>query len=203
MGGEADVVLARFFTIDGGHWSQKRVEIELTAAAEHQRLQKLRTAAASAARRGRNDTDVQTVTDTVTDTVTSTSSPSPSPSQVQLPSSSREGSLKGTTALVPSAPSSTSEDSCQERSKQGNGGEPKTKAKTTKLRKPLNGEWIIEDGDARDLYAKKVGMTEHDIDVECDKFENFHRAKGTLFADAEAGWRTWCRNWQTYRERRI
>ena len=77
----------------------------------------------------------------------------------------------------------------------------RSRAKRSKARlTALNGEWVIEDGDARDLYAKKVGMTEADIDIECDKFENHHRAKGSLMASWDAAWRTWCRNWQTFKQ---
>lgn len=78
------------------------------------------------------------------------------------------------------------------------GAKPNGSKRTVKRKTALNGEWVIEDGDSRDLYAKQVGMTEGDIDIECDKFENFHQAKGNLMADWDAAWKTWCRNWQTF-----
>ena len=74
--------------------------------------------------------------------------------------------------------------------------------KASTRRTALQGEWVIEEGDERDKYAKQVGMTEADIDIQCDKFENFHRGKGNLMADWDAAWRTWCRNWQDYKQAR-
>lgn len=74
--------------------------------------------------------------------------------------------------------------------------------KTLKRKSRLEGEFVIEEDSDRYRYAKQLGMTDADLDIECDKFENHHRAKGSLMADWDAAWRTWCRNWQTFSQKR-
>jgi hypothetical protein len=41
-------------------------------------------------------------------------------------------------------------------------------------------------------YAEKAGMNRLIIDREAGKFRNHHMAKGSLMADWNAAWRTWC-----------
>lgn len=83
-------------------------------------------------------------------------------------------------------------------------GDPELLAipKTLKRKSRLEGEFLIEEDGERYRYAKQLGMTDADLDIECDKFENHHRAKGSLMADWDAAWRTWCRNWQTFSQKR-
>lgn len=66
----------------------------------------------------------------------------------------------------------------------------------------LDAEFVIEINSERYAYAKQCGMTEAIMEIECDKFENHHRAKGNLMADWDAAWRTWCRNWQSFSQQR-
>ncbi|SEB96304.1 DUF1376 domain-containing protein [Bradyrhizobium erythrophlei] len=43
-------------------------------------------------------------------------------------------------------------------------------------------------------YARKRGWPERQIDLQFEKFKNFHAAKGNLMADWLAAWRTWVGN---------
>jgi len=46
--------------------------------------------------------------------------------------------------------------------------------------------------------AIKIGLVQGNIATEWAKFNDYHRHKGTLGLDWEAGWRTWCRNHMTW-----
>jgi hypothetical protein len=50
------------------------------------------------------------------------------------------------------------------------------------------------DGDLADHAAKKAGWDHGRAFAEFERFENHHRAKGTVFADWKAAWRTWVSN---------
>ena len=76
---------------------------------------------------------------------------------------------------------------------------PNGKHSLRKRLHPLPAEWLCDDPGVE--YAKKCGMDDHDLDVETDKFFDFHKAKGNLRVDWDAAWRTWVRNWQTFKER--
>jgi len=73
----------------------------------------------------------------------------------------------------------------------------KPAAKKTRLE-----TWDIAEGDPHVAYARECGMDTAMIAIECEKFENHHKAAGTLMADWDAAWKTWCRRWQTYAQRR-
>lgn len=74
----------------------------------------------------------------------------------------------------------------------------KSKRKTT-----LANEFVISPGDERYRYAHDLGMSDSVMEIECDKFENHHKAKGSLMADWDAAWKNWCRNWQTFSQQRL
>lgn len=76
------------------------------------------------------------------------------------------------------------------------------KPKTAKRKTRLDGEFVIDPDGPRYAYAIDCGMTEAVMAIECDKFENHHRAKGNLMADWDAAWRTWVRNWQSFSQQR-
>ena len=73
------------------------------------------------------------------------------------------------------------------------------KAKILKRRSRIPDDWEIEEDDPNHLYAKSKGMTWAELEVEEEKFKNFHGAKGSVFADVNKAWRTWVTNWLTYR----
>jgi hypothetical protein len=53
-----------------------------------------------------------------------------------------------------------------------------------------------------DLAADKAGWDQGRAFAEFERFENYHRSKGSAFADWEAAWRTWVSNGKRYdRER--
>jgi hypothetical protein len=75
------------------------------------------------------------------------------------------------------------------------------RAKRAKKRTRLE-SWDIAEGDPHVAYARECGMDDPTIAVECEKFENHHKASGSLMADWGAAWRKWCCNWQSYGARR-
>lgn len=52
--------------------------------------------------------------------------------------------------------------------------------------------WVPSDRNVQDAISKQ--FTEREIQDEADKFRDYHAAKGTTFADWDAGWRTWIGN---------
>lgn len=71
---------------------------------------------------------------------------------------------------------------------------PKPKAKVPE-------SWI-PDAKGR-TFAIDRGVPEDEIDMEVQKFRDFHIGRGTLFADFAAAWRTWSGNYLTMRRSNI
>ena len=61
-----------------------------------------------------------------------------------------------------------------------------------KTRRSIPPDWVPSDRNVADAVARK--FTEQEIDYEAGKFRDFHLARGTLFADWDAAWRTWLGN---------
>lgn len=49
------------------------------------------------------------------------------------------------------------------------------------------------------LWALGIGLTDHEIKFETEQFLDRNRAKGELYVDWKAAWRTWMRNSLKYR----
>ena len=173
-------VLGRFFTLENGVYVQNRIREEIEAYQKQSSTNK-RIANERETKRAENSTER---TRSVDEALEKTHASPPN----QEPITNNQEPI---TKYIISGP-----------------GQPeppmpcKTVRKVSGRRTALTGEWVIEDGCPRDLYAKQVGMTEADIDIQCDKFENFHKGKGNLMADWDSAWRTWCRNWQDYKQAR-
>ena len=85
--------------------------------------------------------------------------------------------------------------------------------------RPVSNEGFLVTNDLSNssAVAKKRGFTEGwepapktvsqiqvkfpnlDLNLEAEKFQDYHRAKGSKFADWDAAFRTWCRNAEKYR----
>lgn len=72
---------------------------------------------------------------------------------------------------------------------------PKTKRATS-----IEGDWFPEVPGQE--YAVDQGMPHGDIPDEAEKFVDYHRARGSLMKDWNAAWRTWCRNWASFKDER-
>lgn len=68
--------------------------------------------------------------------------------------------------------------------------------KKQKRKSSLPDGWVPSDRNIQDAMEQQ--FTEREIQDEADKFADYHRAKGTIFADWDAGWRTWIRNTRRY-----
>lgn len=68
--------------------------------------------------------------------------------------------------------------------------EPKGKKQTRRCRLPDG--WVPSERNVQDAYSKQ--FTDEEIKNEADKFRDHHAAKATVFADWDAGWRTWIGN---------
>ena len=69
---------------------------------------------------------------------------------------------------------------------------PDKKTRSTRKRRPQT-EY------PPDFFPNLAGVDKADalglnVAVQLDKFKDFHQSKGTLMADWQAGWRTWCNN---------
>lgn len=69
------------------------------------------------------------------------------------------------------------------------GEEVEAKASKQKRRCRLPDGWVPSPRNMQDAAEK--GFTERDAENEADKFRDYHIAKGTIYADWDAGWRTW------------
>lgn len=67
---------------------------------------------------------------------------------------------------------------------------PKPKKQTRRCRLPEG--WVPNERNVEDAISKQ--FTESEIRDEADKFRDYHAAKATVFADWDAGWRTWIGN---------
>jgi len=65
-----------------------------------------------------------------------------------------------------------------------------TKKQPRKVKLPDG--WVPSQRNIQDATDRQ--FTESEIQNEADKFSDYHRAKGTTFADWDAGWRTWLGN---------
>lgn len=84
--------------------------------------------------------------------------------------------------------------------KVGAHGPPNRKNRPNRVGKRTRAPESIEITDRmRDWAADKVPMI--DIDYETPRFLDHHRAKGTLFVDWTAAWRTWMTNARKFAER--
>jgi ribosomal protein L12E/L44/L45/RPP1/RPP2 len=71
--------------------------------------------------------------------------------------------------------------------------EPKPASKAPKkARRSISPDWVPSDRNVAEAVARK--FTEQEINHEAHKFRDHHLARGTLFADWDAGWRTWLGN---------
>jgi hypothetical protein len=68
--------------------------------------------------------------------------------------------------------------------------------KNPKRRCRLPEGWVPNERNVSDAKAKMFNATE--IESEAHKFRDYHAAKGTVFADWDAGWRTWIANARKY-----
>lgn len=73
----------------------------------------------------------------------------------------------------------------------------KTKPKGTRKKpgKPIDPDFWVSD-DMRNWFAQKEIPA--DLNLETEKFVNYHTANGTLFADWRAAWRNWMLNAKKY-----
>jgi hypothetical protein len=63
---------------------------------------------------------------------------------------------------------------------------------------PLRGSQYPDGWMPKELHVALAAVHDLDVDVEADQFEDFHRAKGSVFKDWDAAFRTWLRNSAKY-----
>ena len=77
--------------------------------------------------------------------------------------------------------------------------------KPTKPRKkpevPIPENWVPSDKNIADAEDRQFSAKE--IEHEADSFRNYHTAKGSLFRDWDAAWRTWLGNARKFGSRRM
>lgn len=64
--------------------------------------------------------------------------------------------------------------------------------KSRKPEVPIPADWVLNDRNIKDAIERNFSAQE--IDHEADQFRNSHTAKGSLFRDWDAAWRTWLGN---------
>ena len=75
--------------------------------------------------------------------------------------------------------------------------EPKENRKTKSIRKAsITDDWSPRPQDLPTLAGKFPKLQ---LEVEAEKFADYHRAKGSKFADWDAAFRNWCRNAEKFR----
>jgi uncharacterized protein YdaU (DUF1376 family) len=178
-------VLAPFFTIADGLWTQKRAQEELDAAAANVERQAARTRAATEAKaaKHRNGQRNDERNDKPNSNVTT--SPLPLPSPVVTPSyPSGTPSPAEPTLGLPVLPE---------------GFEPDHRSpvegavKRAKRAIPLPDDWELPN-DWREFGARsrrQQGMQEINLDAEAQRFKYHHLAKGSVFKNWKAAWRNW------------
>lgn len=75
--------------------------------------------------------------------------------------------------------------------------EPAAKKRRTKPLSAIPENWELVQGDRNFNRALRAGMTLNDMKVEEQKFKYYHEGRGTLSADWNASWGTWCINYET------
>ena len=83
--------------------------------------------------------------------------------------------------------------------------EAKASSSKKKSTPPKRASQIPEDwkpDTAAKEYGIKCGMPDWSVvEIEAERFVNHHRAKGNVFKDHQAAWRTWCRNYPEFNNR--
>lgn len=79
--------------------------------------------------------------------------------------------------------------------------EAKASKKTASRRCRLPEGWVPNERNVQDAISKQ--FTESEIRDEADKFRDYHAAKATVFADWDAGWRTWVGNARKFAPRSV
>lgn len=93
--------------------------------------------------------------------------------------------------ISPERKSSISEsESYSEREEEKEEGKPSSKKPRRRCRLPEG--WIPSPRNIEDAYSQQ--FTDEEIENEGRRFRDYHHAKGTTFADWDAGWRTWVSN---------
>ena len=169
-------VLEIYFKCDGNFWKQKRLSKEASYLKKQSRAQSARAKSRENNKKQQHPNDNPAPPN-------QQSGGAPTPTPTPTPLLSKKEALPPSIAIP-------------------NGIAHPPTPKPTSRKTPLKGEFVIEINSERYAYATQCGMTEAIMAIECDKFENHHRAKGNLMADWDAAWRTWCRNWQTYSQQR-
>ena len=73
--------------------------------------------------------------------------------------------------------------------------------KSRKPEVPIPEGWVPNDRNIAD--AEQRGFSAQEIGHEADRFSNHHAAKGSLFRDWDAAWRTWLGNARTFAGRGV
>lgn len=79
---------------------------------------------------------------------------------------------------------------------------PKPERPKSQKRARIRG-MLAEDQQPTDRQTEmgyECGMSNTELAAQWRKFIDYHRAKGNLIADATAAWRTWCGNFQSFRQ---
>lgn len=71
---------------------------------------------------------------------------------------------------------------------------PKPKKQTRKCQMPVG--WVPNDRNVQDAHSKQ--FSDEEIEIESEKFRDYHTAKASVFADWDAAWRTWLGNARKY-----
>lgn len=160
-------IIASFWTICDGKWTQKRL---LHERKFQEKIRERNTAAANARwlkDKNSNDAGASSTHHPIEDTtsvpnMSQTDAPSPSPSP--SPTKKKESALSG------------------------------AKEKTRKTQIP--DDWVLSPQQRQWAEDKAIiaGVTMIDWDQEADQFADHHRKVGSVFADWKAAWRTWARN---------
>jgi hypothetical protein len=85
---------------------------------------------------------------------------------------------------------------------QGTVREPKENRKTksistrTTAKRAISADWSLHPDDAIKFADKYPKLS---IEDEVEKFQDYHRAKGSKFVDWDAAFRNWCRNAEKFR----
>ena len=56
--------------------------------------------------------------------------------------------------------------------------------------------WVPNDRNVQDAHSKQ--FSDEEIEIESEKFRDYHTAKASVFADWDAAWRTWLGNARKY-----
>lgn len=104
---------------------------------------------------------------------------------------------KRTQANANEPPDTETDKNSSLRSESASAPEPEMSSRKKPRTSLANSGWVPNFDDAADC-----GLTLPEAQREVPKFRDNHTAKGTLMADWNAGWRTWCRNTIAFRRDR-